>query len=379
MNRLTYSAIRAQQSERHEVLSFAATAADVLRFARIDRIGRDDEGRLNGFQRPQIAAHIREIQDYLEQPSAVLPNPIVVAFTHGIEIQRARNGSCTVAIDVTEGPPGYVVDGQQRLSALANLAGEGFEVFVSALICPDEGELRRQFVLINNTRPLPKSLIYELLPGVGGLPQRLAARSQAAALTDRMNRDEDSPLRGRIRQHTNPSGIVSDTAVQKVFLNSLGDGVMREFARRPGGEESCYRLASEFYRAVRAVFPDAWWLDRKRERMHTPKSSRLVHGAGIVALGHVMEVLALLEGAGTCDEFAHALACLVGSTAWTEGHWDFGDGDVRRWDAIQNVDRDIRMLGGHLVGIVRRDIRRRRLGTPDATGVNGSAATVRAS
>ena len=62
------------------------------------------------------------------------------------------------------------------------LDGGDFEVLVSAVICGDEAELRRQFVLVNNTRPLPKSLIYELLPGVDGLPSRLSNRSFASEL-----------------------------------------------------------------------------------------------------------------------------------------------------------------------------------------------------
>lgn len=360
MGSLSYSAIRARQSDRHQVLTFAAPAADVPRFARIDRIGRDQDGGLHGFQRPQIAAHIREIQEYLETAHAVLPNPIVVAFTEGIEVEDVGGGICRVTVGLENGPPGLVVDGQQRLSALMNLNGKPFEVFVAALVCPDEAELRQQFVLINNTRPLPKSLIYELLPRVEGLPRRLSARARASALTDRMNYERDSSLRGLIRQHTNPVGIISDTAIQKVFMNSLSDGLMREFIRRPTGEEACFRLASEFYRAVQHVFPDAWWRDRSRGVMHTPKTSRLIHGAGIVALGHVMELLALLEGARTCDEFARGLGCLDGRTAWTEGHWRFSDDDVRRWNNLQNVDRDIRILAGYLVSLVRTDLRRRR-------------------
>jgi DGQHR domain-containing protein len=367
MSRLSYSAIRARQSDRHQVLTFVAPAADVLRFARIDRIGRDQDGQLRGFQRPQIAAHIREIQDYLEGSNAVLPNPIVVAFTEGVEVEELDDGICRIALNLEGGPPGLVVDGQQRLAALMNVNGRPFEIFVAALVCPDEAELRRQFVLINNTRPLSKSLIYELLPRVDGLPHRLSARARAAALTDRMNYEQDSSLRGVIRQHTNPAGIVSDTAIQKVFMNSLADGLMREFIRRPGGEETCFRLASEFYLAVQRVFADGWWRDRSRGVMHTPKTSRLIHGAGIVALGHVMELLALLEGARTCDEFARGLGCLDGRTAWTDGHWHFGDDDVRRWNTLQNVDRDIRILAGYLVGLVRADIRRRRSDAPAAS------------
>src|SRR5688500_4635499 len=115
---MSYLAVCAQQSDEHIVLSFAAKAADVLRFASIDRIGRDAQGELSGFQRPQVAAHIREIGDYLQKPNAVLPNPIVVAFTDNVTVERNGNGSAMLTIDLSDGPPGLVVDGQQRLTAL---------------------------------------------------------------------------------------------------------------------------------------------------------------------------------------------------------------------------------------------------------------------
>jgi DGQHR domain-containing protein len=364
--KLTYSAVCAQQSADHTVLSFAATAEEVLRFATIDRIGRDEEGRLSGFQRPQIAAHIREIGDYLEKPDAVLPNPIVVAFTRGIEVSPLDGDVRRVTIAVGETPPGWVVDGQQRLTALSQVQRKSFKIFVSALICRDETELRKQFVLINNTRPLPKSLVYELLPTVGGLPHRLEGRSFAADLTARLNHRRDSSLNGTIKQHTNPAGVISDTAIQRVIMNSLSDGMMREFLRGKDGERRCFDLISEFYRAVQSVFPRAWW-------GHTPKTSRLVHGAGITAMGYVMEVLALLDGARTWDEFAKGLGCLDGRTAWTEGEWGFGDGDVRHWKAIQNVNKDIVTLAQHLISIVRSDLRKRRSPTRPAPLLEAAA------
>jgi DGQHR domain-containing protein len=139
---MTYLAVCAQQSSEHQVLSFATTAADVLRFAAIERIGRNGQGELSGFQRPQVAAHIREIRDYLDQPNSVLPNPIVVAFTDRVEIEDLGNGTVRLSINMNNGVPGLVVDGQQRLSALAEV-NRDFQIFVSALICRDEAELRR--------------------------------------------------------------------------------------------------------------------------------------------------------------------------------------------------------------------------------------------
>ncbi|MGJ9418673.1 DGQHR domain-containing protein DpdB [Massilia sp. CMS3.1] len=350
---LTFFAIRAQQSAEHEVFSFAADARDILKFSTIDRIARNEEGQLSGFQRPQIAAHIQEIKDYLVKPDAILPNPIVIAFTDGVTVTPFDgNNVCRVSIDITNGPPGLVVDGQQRLTALSRVDEKSFQVFVSAMVCKDEMELRKQFVLINNTRPLPKSLIYELLPTVDGLPHRYQSRKLAAHLTARLNFEKKSSLCGQINHHTNPFGIISDTSIQRVIMNSLSDGMMREFMQGPDGEARCFDLISEYYKAVQKVFANEW-------RDHTPKTSRLIHGAGMVAIGYQMEVLALLDGARTWEQFALGLGCLSGRTSWTSGEWKFAD-EVRTWRSLQNIGRDITLLHNHLDSILRHDIRTRR-------------------
>lgn len=351
---MTYLAVCARQSSDHHVLSFAATAADVLRFASIERIARDRQGELSGFQRPQVAAHIREIRDYLEQPNAVLPNPIVVAFTDRVAIDDLGDGIQRLSIDMSGGIPGLVVDGQQRLSALAEIDRD-FQVFVSALICSDEAELRRQFVLINNTKPLPKSLIYELLPTVDNLPPRLSRRSVASDLTARLN-FENTALRGYIKQHTCPEGIIADTVMQRIIMESLTNGVMREMIRSPKGVERCVRLVSNFFEAVKKVWPEAWHGQK-------PATSRLLHGAGIQAMGDVMEVLAQRSEAFSVEEFREGLECLKNRTAWTDGSWDMS-GEVRRWNSLQNVNRDVALLKHYLIAIVKADQRKRRKAAP---------------
>lgn len=354
MTSLTFLAVRARQSPEHDVLTFAATASEVLKFAEIDRVGRDESGTLSGFQRPQIAGHIREIRDYLETPGAILPNAIVVGFTQGVIVEQIDEGICRVTIDLEEGlPKGLVVDGQQRLTALSLTSRQDFQLFVSLMLCRDEAELRRQFVLVNNTRPLPKSLIYELLPTVDGLPDRMQSRQLAAKLTDRLNHNKSSSLQGLIHLHTNPAGIIKDTAIQKVLMNSLSDGIMRAMVAEPNGERQCFDLTSEFYKAVKMTFSPDWF-------GHKASTSRLVGGAGIQALGFVMETLAQFDGARTWSEFQKGLACLEGQTAWTSGHWDFGNGDVRYWKAINVTGGDVTALARYLDGIVRRDVRARR-------------------
>ncbi|AWV19822.1 hypothetical protein A3862_29725 (plasmid) [Methylobacterium sp. XJLW] len=344
---LVYDVILPRQNDACAVFTFAARASDIARFARIERAGRNEEGALSGFQRPQIAGHINEIRDYLEKPEAILPNAIIVGFLGGVALERTASGRGRITIATGAEPVGWIVDGQQRFTALSKLADRDFEVFVSGFVCSSLEELHRQFILINSTRPLPKALVYELLPRLGHLPARMSSRSQAALLTEALNYRPDSSLRGMIRQQTNPRGIVRDTVLQKLIMNSISDGALRLYA----GDDALLlergtRLISEFFHAVRHLFAADW-------DGHTPKSSRLVHGTGIVALGYAMEFLHGVNGAEDRTEFAAGLRPLVGRTAWTSGTWRFDD-EIRTWNGLQNVPADLRKLSLHLVDVLRR-------------------------
>ena len=330
-----FTGVWARQSADHQVVTFAATSEQIERIAAIDRISRDERGKLSGFQRSQIVSHIREIRDYFEQPQAVLPNPVVLAFTSGVATEQMEGGLARFRVDVGSGPPGLVVDGQQRLTALLESGRGDFQVFVAALVCRDEVELRRQFVLINNTRPLPKSLLYELLPTLPGLPARLSARAFAAKLTERLNYETGSAFAGRINMHTNPGGVIKDTAIQRVVMNSVADGALRELMHFPDGDDRSYELLNQYFWAVRDVFEEDW-------EGRTSRTSRLVHGAGIQAMGYVMEVLYSRDGSQRRAEFRSGLSCLAGRTAWTQGAWRYAENDIRPWNSIQNVNHRTR-------------------------------------
>lgn len=352
---LEFAAIFPHQTDAIPVFSFVATAKNIQEIARIDRAARSLDGTLRGFQRPQILNHIREIKTYLAGDEALLPNPIVIAFTEGVTIQRNENGTGVISIDVSGTPKGWIVDGQQRFFALSDLPDKHFQVFVSGFVCKTEEELHKQFILINNTRPLPKSLIYELLPRVKDLPDRLQARAAAASLVENLNFRPDSCLRGMIKQQTNPTGIIGDTAIQKVIMNSLSDGTLRMFFTTEYFQEKAFTLLNNFFAAVSETFPGAW-----HER--TPATSRLVHGAGIVAMGYLMEAMCVIGGAKTKGSFMEEMALIKDRTAWTDGQWDFGDNDVRKWNSIQNVARDIRQLSQYLVSEYKLAARQQRRG-----------------
>lgn len=353
MTTYKYKAIRASQAPDHDVFCFAADPHHVLEFSEIERVGRDEQGELKGFQRHQVATHIKEIRDYLSREDALLPNAVIVAFIDGVTVTDLEAGLVEVSIDASASKPGFVVDGQQRLSALAGLRKSGFQVFVSAMVCKDYNELRQQFVLINNTRPLPKTLIYELLPEVEGLPERFTNRKFSARVVDRLNYMRSGVFHGEIRQHTNPKGVLSDTAMQKLVMNSTAQGAIREFIKFEDYEDRAVSLINEFFEAVRTVFGTEWV-------GMSPKTSRLRHGAGLIALGFVMEHLYATHGATTREAFEPGLRLLrdKGHTAWTSGQWKLSDEDVRPWNGIQNTPSDIDLLSNHLVRNLRRELRR---------------------
>jgi DGQHR domain-containing protein len=347
-----YSAIRARQAAEHDLFVFAANPKEILEFAQIERVGRSDDGQLKGFQRHQIASHIRDIRDYLSRADALLPNAVIVAFIEGVTVKDVGDGRLEISIDARKAPPGFVVDGQQRLTALSGLDKPDFQVFVSAVVCKDYDELRQQFVLINSTRPLPKSLIYELLPTVDGLPERYTARRFAARVVERLNFTGGRALRGEIRQHTNPSGVISDTAMQKLVMNSAAHGAIRDFIQHENREDRAVALINEFFEAVSNVFGGEWV-------GMTPRVSRLRHGAGIVAMGFVMDLLHSSQGATTKEDFVPGLELLKPFTAWTSGTWKMDDCEFP-WNDIQNTPSDIDLLTRHLVSTTKRQLRKLR-------------------
>ena len=132
-------------------------------------------------------------------------------------------------------------------------------------------------------------------------------------------------------------------------MNSLSDGACRELIHADNGEELCISLISEFFKGIQQTFPKAW------DKKHRPHTSRLIHGAGIVSMGYVMEYLFFKKDARTYQEFASGLAPLLGRTAWTEkdGSWNFGE-EIRTWNSLQNVNRDILMLASYLLRCIKK-------------------------
>jgi DGQHR domain-containing protein len=354
-------AIRLDLPAGRQLFAFGIDGKAVKDFATVSRIRRDTEGAIGGYQRPEVLSHIAEIRNYLEAPGAMIPNAVVIAFDRPLEFEpynlrgsheaRGYSELGVLAIPLSHDfgetdKPGFVVDGQQRLAAIREAEVASFPIFVVAFVAANVSEQKEQFILVNSTKPLPKGLIYELLPDTQGLlPSFLRKRKLPALLADRLNRDADSPLRGMIRTPTTPEGVIKDNSVLRLLENSLNDGVLyrcRTEVVEP--DDRILPTVKNFWGAVRSVFADAWGLP--------PKKSRLLHGAGVVTLGFLMDAVADrhrdLRVVPT-ETFMEDLRPLKDVCRWTDGYWDFGPGQQRKWNEIQNTPRDVQVLSNHLL------------------------------
>jgi DGQHR domain-containing protein len=363
-------AIEIKQGPRRTLYSFAVDGKRLPEFATISRIKRDAEGGLFGYQRPEVLSHIAEIRRYVESQDPMIPNALVVAFDQRVRFEPfedsqfdtdySRAGTLVIPVDKSvpdADKPGWIVDGQQRAAAIRGAAVKSFPICVIGFIAGDDAEQREQFILVNSTKPLPKGLIYELLPNTQAvLPALLQRRRFPAKLLTRLNQDEDSPLRTVIETATNPigdppRGSIKDNSILKMLENSLSDGLLYRFrdGDGQGDAETMLIVLKRFWSAVAGVFDDGWGLP--------PRRSRLTHGAGVISLGFVMDAIGdRFRGneLPTIDEFAQNLEPLRPVCRWTEGYWEFGMGVTKKWNEIQNTPKDIQLLANYLLVQYRR-------------------------
>jgi DGQHR domain-containing protein len=356
---LEVPALEIRQGPSRRLYLFGVDGKLIDDFATISRVHRDDKSGVSGYQRAEVVAHIAEIRRYLESDNPMLPNSLVIAFDASVKfspssrrVRGAYSTPGTLAIPVNsaisdEDKPGWIVDGQQRTAAIREAEVDSFPVSVVGFIADGSEEQRAQFILVNATKPLPQSLIYELLPATSGsLPLRLQRRRLPSRIVERLNYDSASPLHGMIQTPTTPQGVIKDNSMLRALENSITDGALyrwRDPKTGDGDVDEMVVLLNAFWSAVQDVFPLAWGLP--------PRKSRLMHGAGIISLSFLMDTIAdpLIESRipGRVD-FESELRFIENVCCWTGGAWDFGGGLTKRWNEIQNISGDVQLLTNYL-------------------------------
>jgi DGQHR domain-containing protein len=354
-------ALRTQQGDG-EVYSFFIRGSDVVRVADISRVERGDSDELKGFQRPEIKSHVRGIIEYLNQRNVLFPNAIILAMSRDIWFTRARGpkpkglqpvsdiGTLSLPLFPEGKRCAWIVDGQQRSLALAQTTNNSLPVPVIGFVSDSLEEQREQFILVNKAKPLPGRLINELLPETRGmlLPRELSARKLPSELVQNLHRDPASPFYKLIRRKSDEGkkggAVVNDTALIQVIRNSISNplGALAPYrgdGREAGDVQGMYQGLLNYWTAVKEAFPDAWGLD--------PRRSRLMHSAGIQAMGVLMDRICARVGSGAdVATFRREIDRFASHCRWTKGHWEALGVE---WNEIESTPRDIKRLQNVLV------------------------------
>ena len=364
---LKTEAIRIVQNPDHPIYLFALTAAQIHEVAEISRISRDDHGQLIGYQRDEVKRHVKEISNYIDNEadeSFLFPNSLILALSSDVKFKRSRGpkvsdesaqrGILEIPIPREGEPkPGFIVDGQQRALAMSK-SKRSFLCPVNAFVADAVDLQRDQFMRVNNTRPLPRGLITELLPEVSTqLPEKLAKRKIPSAICNMLNEEDASPFKGLIRRASTKkrdkkTAVITDTSIIRMIEESLStpSGCLFPYRNIATGKtdfDGLWNVLVTYWSGVKNVFPAAWG---KR-----PTKSRLMHGAGIRAMGRLMErVMPIIPPGANGDAIGlveEELQHVVPVCQWTSGRWEELGG--LRWNEIQNVPRHIRLLSSCLV------------------------------
>jgi DGQHR domain-containing protein len=341
------------------VYLFSLTAREILQVAEISRVGRGDHSELIGYQRPEVRQHVKEITDYLDGDDVLFPNSVIIALPsivkwtsgRGPKVSDGISTSGIIKIPLSGATPGWIVDGQQRALALSRARRQDFPVPVNAFIADSVDVQRDQFLRINNTKPLPRGLVTELLPKVSSpLPPRLSLRQLPSALCDSLNARADSPFQGIIKRASTSAtdrrtAVVTDTSLVDALQESLKPaGCLFQYRNLSSGENDSTRIwqtVVTYWTAVRDTFPEAWG--------KSPTKSRLMHSAGIRAMGRLMDrVMSMVDPSQpeVAEMVCKDLALLSPHCHWTNGTWE----ELRmNWDEVQSIPRHINLLSNYLI------------------------------
>ncbi len=358
---LTLNALRVEQRKDTPIYVFGVEGRVVSHIASVSYAKRNREGVLDGYQRGAVSGHINAILAYLSSASPLLPNAIVLALEPSVSFtpipgaKRSEWGTFGVLRvplpkSSADSKPAWIVDGQQRATALAKMDPKrSFPVVVVGFQSSSKAVQREQFVLVNKTKPLPRDLLHEILPEVEAPLSRDLERRQVAARVLKLVRfDPRSPFHGRIRGLGSADEVaanISQAALISVIQGSIkARGSLYNYCdalKKKYEYDGMAKVIVAYFEGVRRTWPGAW--------EGSPKTSRLVHGVGMVALGALMDRVMAdvdLDSSKAAAMAASRLARIGDRCAWTKGRWPVLG---CAWNELQNTSQDKARLTDYLL------------------------------
>lgn len=350
-------AIRFNQGDT-VVYCFALPGNVINDIADFSRVKRNENDKLEGFQRREIQAHVKQIADYLDRGPALFPNAIILALAPQLQFTKARG---TKVIGTIEGietgrlhipssgdadKVAWIVDGQQRSLALAKSKHGNLLVPIIAFESSSLDIQRQQFILVNRAKPLNQRLINELLPETEDayLPRDLALNKIPSELCNLLNSNLKSPFYGRVSR-TSKKTDRHDTIIDSAIISMIKDrinlptGALTHFKGYNSASadiNSMLKVLVAYWSAVAETFPEAWELP--------PDKSRLTHSVGIRAMGSLMDRITSrvrLQDKDLKAAFVKELKPIAKSCAWTAGKWPLIDVP---WNSFEMTTRSLNQI-----------------------------------
>lgn len=340
------------------VYCFALPGKMITDIADLSRVKRNENDRLEGFQRKEIQAHVNQIAEYLDRGHALFPNAIILAlgpqllFTkaRGTKVEEAipglETGRLHIPIEDDEAKVAWIVDGQQRSLALAKSKHGDLLVPIVAFESSSLDIQRQQFILVNRAKPLNQRLINELLPETEDayLPRNIAINKVPSELCNLLNNNPKSPFFNRVNRvsaKSDRTDTITDSAIIQMIRDRINSptGALTHFKGYQTVStdiNGMLKVLIAYWSAVAETFPEAWALPADK--------SRLTHSVGIRAMGSLMDRVSSrirLQDKDLKLAFNKELARISTKCAWTEGKWPMIDAP---WNSIEMTTKGLNQL-----------------------------------
>ncbi|MEM1577079.1 MAG: DGQHR domain-containing protein [Archaeoglobaceae archaeon] len=335
----------------------------LLKIAKISR-ARYVEQQLEGFQRDQQRNWINELASKLDSPTSYVTDPITICLDNkmvtwtplNIEIPEKQDPLIhqpelgILNIPYNENPTedekcAILVDGQQRSLAALKTKRDRIPIYIVGYLVDLSNDrfLIDEFIKNNSHKNLPPELLDILAPHASEevLPGRIRRRLPADQLAEQLNNDPTSPFYMKIKSSANPQGIIALRSVVDMIQTSERTGFLQPL--NPTEEKA---VLDAYWTAVANVFKEAW--------NKPPEESKLTHGAGIYALGQLMDqilprVMDKLWTPEAVPAIEAELRKIADKCLWTQPadpakmqEWESD------WKPLQNLKRDKEKLAKRL-------------------------------
>jgi DGQHR domain-containing protein len=361
---MSFPAVRAIHDSGREIFAFPIEGNDILKIASVSKFSRMDDGEIQGFQRGEAKQHITQIAEYVGQIDSMIPNAIVIAFNENEVVfeqsSEGEHGFLKVPYDPdSEHVPGLIVDGQQRTMGIKKAIEDEkstvkrFPMMVCAFLESDLTVQQKHFILLNQSKNLPSTLIDELLPGAGLIGTKWDARRFSSQLIMKLEDQEDCPFYQLIKTQGRTGGKITRNSLLNPYKRMFSDersfiGKYIENGMFIGDLDELVEEIKTYWIAVQETFNEAWDPDLKK--------SRIMHGTALYALAQLQDVIKNNSPLPlTLEEYKKGLSKIQPYCHWTEEDGDWlsihllGNQPDEPWNFFENTEKDKKLLTGYLV------------------------------